>query len=272
VAEGVFQTDRAIFLNQIWKNPAKFRLFFFLYGNAIFADAGTETGGIHVAKGQYLRSYRNLCDDLEYLENHSLKKYSLSHIKKMVDELVLEKRLSVKSTELGTLFTVLNYEQYQGFERFKKDNTEQRKNGARTERERSENNNKNVNNVKNDKNNINTDIVEIVAYLNQKAGTRYQPSSEKTRSLINARFNDNFTKRDFEIVIDKKCTAWLRDSKMVKFLRPETLFGTKFEGYLNEKQTVSIPKAYASLMDYKEDEDEQTGYSEVIDVSDCKFS
>jgi len=46
--------------------------------------------------------------------------------------------------------------------------------------------------------------------------------------------NDGFTLEDFKTVIDKKCADWLNDAKMCKFLRPETLFGPKFEGYLNE--------------------------------------
>ena len=118
--EGVFQTDRVIFDNPIWKNPAKFRLFFYIYGNAIFSKEGVDIGGIHLSRGQLLKSYRKLSDDLEYLENHSLKKYSISHIKKLIDELVKEERLKMEVSRLGTLFTVLNYEQYQGFERFEK--------------------------------------------------------------------------------------------------------------------------------------------------------
>src|SRR5665648_515442 len=122
--EGVFQTDRVIFNNPIWKNPAKFRLFFYIYGNAIFSKEGFDIGGIHLSRGQLLKSYRKLSDELEYIENHSLKKYSISHIKKLVDELIKEKRLEMEVSQLGTVFTVLNYGQYQGFVRFEKDSRE----------------------------------------------------------------------------------------------------------------------------------------------------
>lgn len=74
---------------------------------------------------------------------------------------------------------------------------------------------------------------EIVGHLNAKAGTSYSPTSSATRSLINARFADGFTLDDFEAVIDSKCAEWLGDPKMARFIRPETLFGKKFEGYLN---------------------------------------
>jgi len=39
---------------------------------------------------------------------------------------------------------------------------------------------------------------------------------------------------DFKTVIDKKCVEWMNDEKMEKFLRPVTLFGPKFESYLNQ--------------------------------------
>lgn len=76
---------------------------------------------------------------------------------------------------------------------------------------------------------------EIIQYLNNAAGTKYKHSTKKTQSLIRARFNEGFATDDFKRVIDNKIATWLKDPNMVKYLRPETLFGTKFEGYLNEK-------------------------------------
>ena len=78
-------------------------------------------------------------------------------------------------------------------------------------------------------------ILTIVCYLNQKAGTRYKTTTPKTRRIINARLEEGFTLDDFKTVIDKKCTEWLGNEKMEQYLRPETLFGTKFESYLNAK-------------------------------------
>ena len=75
-------------------------------------------------------------------------------------------------------------------------------------------------------------IKYIVEQLNKKAGTNYKSSSKKTQSLIHARINEGFTLDDFKKVIDNKCDEWL-NSEFEKFLRPETLFGTKFESYLN---------------------------------------
>ena len=76
---------------------------------------------------------------------------------------------------------------------------------------------------------------EIVEYLNERAGTAYRSSGKKTRSLIHARQAEGFTVEDFKTVIDAKCEQWL-GTEMARYLRPETLFGTKFESYLNTPQ------------------------------------
>nr|WP_282579095.1 conserved phage C-terminal domain-containing protein [Leuconostoc citreum] len=89
---------------------------------------------------------------------------------------------------------------------------------------------------------------EIVDYLNQKANTKYRSSGTKTKTLIKARVNDGFDLDDFKKVIDTKTGQWLNDQKMKKFLRPETLFGTKFEGYLNEVDITQPTKKDLSKM------------------------
>lgn len=78
------------------------------------------------------------------------------------------------------------------------------------------------------------DVLDIVFYLNQIAGTNYKPTSKKTQTLIKARLKEGYTLTDFKTVIEKKCSKWQRDPKMAQYLRPETLFGSKFESYLNE--------------------------------------
>ena len=75
---------------------------------------------------------------------------------------------------------------------------------------------------------------EIIDYLNQKTGKNFKSSSKATQRHIKARFTDGFTLNDFKQVIDTKSAQWLKDKKMSAYLRPDTLFGTKFEGYLNE--------------------------------------
>lgn len=91
-------------------------------------------------------------------------------------------------------------------------------------------------NTDNKKENIKEKIPydEIIDYLNTMACTRYKSTTPKTRALIKARWEEGFKEIDFDTVIKKKCDSWL-GTDMEKYLRPETLFGTKFEGYLNER-------------------------------------
>lgn len=74
---------------------------------------------------------------------------------------------------------------------------------------------------------------EIVECLNRNAGTHYKYTTGKTQTLIHARFKEGFTLDDFKTVIAAQCREWSQDKRMERYMRPETLFGTKFEGYLN---------------------------------------
>jgi uncharacterized phage protein (TIGR02220 family) len=77
-------------------------------------------------------------------------------------------------------------------------------------------------------------IKEIVDYFNTVTGKKYKSSSKSTQSHINARLEEGFTIEDFKRVVDVKNSEWKDNPKMAEYLRPETLFGTKFEGYLNQ--------------------------------------
>ncbi|PEF32719.1 phage replisome organizer N-terminal domain-containing protein [Bacillus wiedmannii] len=76
---------------------------------------------------------------------------------------------------------------------------------------------------------------EIVDYLNMKAKTNYKYTSKKTQDLIRARWKEGFRLNHFQLVIDIKASQWIDNTEMCGYLRPITLFGTKFESYLNEK-------------------------------------
>lgn len=79
-----------------------------------------------------------------------------------------------------------------------------------------------------------TIIRSIIDYLNEKADKKYRANNKVTQKHINARLKEGYTIEDFKCVIDKKCAEW-KNTDMEQYLRPETLFGTKFEGYLNAK-------------------------------------
>lgn len=181
--------------------------------------------------------------------------------------------LDEESTQTGRLITIVNWDRYQkndgnfnnqtnkeltkDMERYGGDNsgpdnkTNKHINKELTNSQQSTNkelttnkNVKNVDNYKNDKNikKINTlsgkpvsriPYKEIVDHLNLKIGSRYKHTTKKTRELIKARWNEGFREEDFFTVIDKKCMEWI-NCDMKIYLRPETLFGSKFESYLNQ--------------------------------------
>jgi uncharacterized phage protein (TIGR02220 family) len=85
--------------------------------------------------------------------------------------------------------------------------------------------------------NTDIDIEYIVKLLNEKSGKNFDFKNTKTASLILSRKKEGFNKEDFEKVIIHKCNEWLSDDKMNEYLRPQTLFSYKFEGYLQ-----SVPK------------------------------
>lgn len=83
------------------------------------------------------------------------------------------------------------------------------------------------------------DIKAIVEYLNDKIGAHYKPNGKKIKELIRARMNEGYTVEDFKTVIDKKFKSWGNNPKMSLYLRPSTLFSTRFAEYLNEYQAES---------------------------------
>ncbi|WP_428910813.1 conserved phage C-terminal domain-containing protein [Niallia sp. Krafla_26] len=88
----------------------------------------------------------------------------------------------------------------------------------------------------NSENKMNTSpFTEIITYLNDKTNSNYKLTSKKTRELIRARLDEAYQLEDFKKVIEIKSEEWRIDPVWSKYLRPETLFGTKFESYLNQK-------------------------------------
>jgi len=77
-------------------------------------------------------------------------------------------------------------------------------------------------------------VSTIITFLNEQTGSHYRVNSEATKRKISARLREGFSVDDFKKVISTKTQQWKNDKAMSKYLRPETLFGTKFESYLNE--------------------------------------
>jgi uncharacterized phage protein (TIGR02220 family) len=75
----------------------------------------------------------------------------------------------------------------------------------------------------------------IIDYLNEVAGTKFSHKGSANQKLIKARWNEGFGLEEFKKVIEIKVSHWKGDSKWGQYLRPSTLFGNRFDQYLNEK-------------------------------------
>lgn len=175
-------------------------------------------------------------------------KWSVNTVKKFLTILEDDEMIAKNSTNRCTLIDIVNYAKYQesqGVSNTQVDTVHDTL--LDTQCAHSLTPNKNVKNEKNIKNNniysrVEIPYKEIVDYLNLVCGTKYKSTTKKTQDCIKARWNEGFRLDDFKQVINNKAGEWINDTKWSKFLRPETLFGNKFEGYLNQAKIKPVTR------------------------------
>ena len=97
------------------------------------------------------------------------------------------------------------------------------------------------------------DAPKIIELLNEITGRSFRPSDSSLRP-IRARLREGFTMDDFSAVIRLKNAQWANRADMRQYLRPETLFGNKFDGYVQEAkalQAARIPTVEPETDDYR---------------------
>ena len=183
---------------------------------------------ITIQRGQTYTSIRSLAERWGW---------SLSRVKRYIDVLEMDNMVNTEKNANGTLLTLVNYSLYQDAQNANETETERKRNANETRAER----NKNIKNEKNDKEDKKdiyiSSIDDIFSYLNLRTGKHFTGRSEAQRKHIIARLKEGYTVEEFKQVIDNKVAAWGHSEKMAVYLRPETLFGTKFETYLNDVET-----------------------------------
>lgn len=152
--------------------------------------------------------------------------------------------LTDESTKVNRLITIVNWGIYQG----SADKANKAINSQLTDYQQSANSqlttNKNVR-TKEGKNERIKDNAgqmpdpipyrEIIEHLNQKTGKAFKHTAAGHKKLIKARWQEGYTLEQFKQVIDNKAAEWLDDSKWNQYLQPSTLFGPKFDQYLNQQ-------------------------------------
>lgn len=231
---GWFKVHRALFENSLWidsTNDQRVLLMVILSRVNINKAKWMFKGEmIELNPGEFVTSLDKLC--------------ILAKIKRQVTRTALKKFerygfLTQRLTQTGRVISVINWDTYQGKgTRANTDgNIDLTQNQHTTNTELTPN--KEVKKIKESKKIKNKTIYSssnIIDYLNIKTGSKYR-NTYKTSNLIKARINEGFNEQDFYTVIDKKVIEW-NNTDFSKYLRPETLFGVKFEGYLNQLETI----------------------------------
>ena len=86
---------------------------------------------------------------------------------------------------------------------------------------------------------------EIIEYLNLKTRKNYNVFAKSNQKLIRDKMSEGYAKEELLKVIDNKVLSW-GGTEYEKYLRPTTLFGDKFDEYLNEEE-----KDYSEVRGYK---------------------
>ena len=251
VITGWFKLHRSVFDHWVSTDAEAFLLWQFIIGMAAYEPTKIIQLGrlIDLKPGQFLFRGPQLADRLHIDRNKIYRLLALFEQEDMISIKKVGKRYSI--------ITVKNYSVYQGeslpIEKIRETNEKPKhmelsvieelslQQSEKQTRNKKETIYKNNKNYKNKENSICTSsFEEIILYLNQKINTNYKSTSKATQKLISARFNENFTVEDFKKVIDNKVADWnhepaLGEKDMRPYLRPETLFGNKFESYLNSK-------------------------------------
>ena len=81
----------------------------------------------------------------------------------------------------------------------------------------------------------NHDAEDVISYLNNKSNSNFRMIDTNLK-LINAILKKGYSKEDCFTVVDKKCDEW-QGTDMQQYIRPMTLFGSKFDSYLNQSIT-----------------------------------
>ena len=215
---GFVIVPRELMQNQWYTHSPTIHLYLHCLLRANYTDS--EWHGITIQRGQFVTSLNTLSQETGL---------SIKQIRSALDRLKKAGYVASKQTNKYRIITMLNYDEMQQTASKMASKGQTKGKQRATDKE----NNKGTNIiVGQNPTAYSNEIKTIVDHLNSKLGTHFKTSSIDTRKHITARLREGYTLEDFKTVIDSKTKEW-RGTDNQKYLRPETLFGKKFEGYLN---------------------------------------
>ena len=99
-----------------------------------------------------------------------------------------------------------------------------------------------------------SEITDVINHLNRVAAANFSPGFDDTKKAIDNLLNLGFTVDDLKDVVDRKWNDW-KGTEFENYVRPATLFGKKFETYLNESRTpkqTRITKLFNAVQNAKQ--------------------
>jgi DnaD/phage-associated family protein len=255
--KGWIKLHRKILDNELWHDVTTFRLFTLLLLRAAHQE-GVKIKGIELKRGQYLRSYSKLAEDLESKEGRGYKKASKSTILRSVKKLIDEGMVTVSETKHGTLFTVIKYQDYQGFEGHTETKHET-DNEPLTERTRNEDG-------------TNPEQEQELKNLRIKECKEEVVEAASENHVVNPfRF---FEQEGFGVLggyIPQKITLWCQDLSeelVLEAMKISVERGKKFWSYVesilkdwSQKGIVTVNQALAEQQRFKEETSKKQSYS-----------
>lgn len=195
-----------------------------------------EWKGIHYERGQFITSIHHLAIESGLSDRNV--RTALEHL---ISTGELTSEVQAKGRAQSRIITVVNYDCYQQSDKQDAEEVtaDRQATDKRATSERQQYKNiKNIKEIKEGKKDIYTSSIDdILSYLNERTGKHFTGRSAAHKKHIIARLKEGYTVEEFKQVIDNKVAAWGHVEKMAVYLRPETLFGTKFEAYLNDVET-----------------------------------
>jgi uncharacterized phage protein (TIGR02220 family) len=234
IAGGFILLARKTLGNGIMESPhLHLKLWVWILLQASWKDHGD------LKRGQFFTSIDKMRDAMAYRVGNRLERPTKKQIRCAYESLRKGTRIDIAKVTHGMIITVLNYDHYQDWRNYEghtEGHTEKsikgtilRKKGLKKEKY-----------IVAEATVPDIPFKEIIAHLNQSSGKKFKPSTSTTRQHIKARWNEGYRLPEFKTVIDNKVAQW-QGTKFEQYLKPDTLFGTKFEGYLNENGQHNIP-------------------------------
>jgi len=98
-----------------------------------------------------------------------------------------------------------------------------------------------------DNNNIKSICQEVITYLNQVTNKNFNKNTASHHKYIKARLKEGYELKDFKHVVNVMAATWM-GTDYERYLQPQTLFGNKFDSYLNRSMPNNV-RSFAPAVD-----------------------